>query len=144
MNKFKDYMPLVYMAGTLAGLWIIKIIVRGKDDKEIKDEVQVIQNSVIPKNPNTNRVCKQSYTKEEVKALFPGWCTVVYDAKGIFKDDYPAVIGIIGKIRNRGDWYLFSNLFQLMYKKDIISYLNTFLDATEMLPINNKIRNLKC
>ena len=137
-------MPLVYMAGTLAGLWIIKLIVRGKDDKEIKDEVQVIQNSVIPKNPTTNRVCKQSYSKEEVKALFPGWATVIYDAKGIFKDDYPAVIGIIGKIRNKGDWYLFSNLFQLMYKKDIISYLNTFLDANEMLPINNKIKNLKC
>jgi len=137
-------MPLIYMAGTLTGLWIIKTIVRGKDDKEIKDEVQVIQNSSIPKNPNTGRVCKQSYTKDEVRTLFPGWATIVYDAKGVFKDDYPAVIGIIAKIRNRGDWYLFSNLFQLMYKKDIISYLNSFLDAKEMLPINNKIKNLKC
>jgi len=144
MKDFKDYLPLLYLGGGLVGLYLIKLIIRGNGDKEIKEEVQVIPNATIPKNPNTNKICKQSYTKDEVRTLFPKWCTIVYDAKGIIIDDYPAVIGIMAKIRNKGDWYLFSNLFQLMYKKDIISYLNSFLDAKEMLPINNKLKNLPC
>ena len=142
-NSFDKYLPLLYVGGGLIALHLIKLIVRG--NPENKETVQQIDSSVIPKSPTTNKVCKQSYSKEEVKSLFPGWTEILYDAKKpLWTDDYPAVISIIAKVRNKGDWYLLSNLFNLRYKKDLIAYLKTFLNEEEMKPIYSKIKSLKC
>jgi len=142
-TTFKDFLPLLYLGGVLIGIQLIKsgiVLLKGKEESSTS---LTDTGNTIPTTTG-GKVCKSSYTKEEVKALFPKWIAQIKAAKGVFSDDYPAVIDVIAKIRNKGDYYLLSNLFAAIYKQNMMAYLESFLNADEMRPINNKLSKLKC
>lgn len=139
--KFEEVKPVLFLGGAVTALVFINKIVRNLKGQEAQPAPPDI--SDIPKGTG-NVVCKQSYSKEEARVLFPKLATQVYYAKGVLKDDYPAVIDAFNRLRTKGDLYIFQGVFSGMFKSDLLTYCTTFLDASEMAPILNKIKKLKC
>jgi hypothetical protein len=133
----------IYAGAGLIGIFLIYRIFKGTG--LIKTNVPLTWDTTKP--PVNNSVtCKSSYTAEQIrKGIFAQWAKQVYEAKGIFNDNESAVNDVFfNKIRTRGDMYLLGQYFALNHQGEIISYITSFLDSTELEPIIKKINSLPC
>jgi hypothetical protein len=71
--------------------------------------------------------------------------TQIFKAKGgsiILDDNEDAVYSAFASIQTQYQLSILSSVFNYLYKKDLLNYLKSFLDADELLPIINKVNKL--
>lgn len=135
--------PLIFAGLGLGALLLIRSILRETGIATPYEQTPNITTGEVPKDTN-GQVCRPSYTKDMIRKIFPALVQQLKEAKGVFRDDYPAVIDVFAKIRNKGDFYLLNGIFSGLYKQDMMAYLRSFLNSSEMAPIEAKIKKLKC
>jgi len=65
----------------------------------------------------------------------------VLDAKGFFNDDEDRLYNVFKVIQTQYQLGFLSKLFSVLYKKDLLEYLKSFLKADEIAPILQQVRN---
>lgn len=68
--------------------------------------------------------------------------TEIYNAKGNIYDDENSVISIFSKLRSKSEVSYLSWQFNVLKKRKLIDYLNSFIDKDNMIKINDIINRL--
>lgn len=74
---------------------------------------------------------------------YPEWAaTQIYKSKGLLNDDEDALWNVIRKFSYKSQIPLVAGAFSKKYKKSVIEYLKTFLNAKELAEIADFIKKL--
>jgi hypothetical protein len=65
----------------------------------------------------------------------------ILDAKGYFNDDEDKLYNVFKTIQTQFQLSLLSRVFSTYYKKDLLEYLKSILNADEIAPILNQVKN---
>ena len=65
----------------------------------------------------------------------------INESNGYFNDDENRLYSVFSKIETQYQLSLLSRVFTTYYKKDLFNYLKSFLNASELQPILNKVKN---
>lgn len=102
------------------------------------------------KESSEDRESKKSEDKAALSVFNPNYykanlpCTIIttssadllskriYDAMGFFNDDEAAVFGVFRQLKSKCQVSFLSERFYLIYKKDLLSYLKTYFNQSEM------------
>lgn len=68
---------------------------------------------------------------------------LIYNAHGIFDDDEDSVYSAFSKIETTAQLQLLELYFKKLYKKDLFTYIQNFLDASELAKVNTIIKKIK-
>jgi hypothetical protein len=66
----------------------------------------------------------------------------INDANGFFNDDEDAIYSAFNKLRTKGDLSKLNDIFTNKYQKDILMFLNSFMNTQELQPVVDKVNNL--
>jgi hypothetical protein len=136
-----QYIPLLYIAGAVAGLMVINSIITNIKGPTVP-EPPIPDPYTVPKSNGVT--CKVSYPQNIAASLFVKLAKQIYEAKGVFNDDEAAVYSAINQLRTRGDFYVLNGTFNNLYKSDMVQYIRGFLSAEEFLPIATRLSKLPC
>jgi hypothetical protein len=136
-----QYIPLLYIAGGIAGLLVINSIITNIKGESIP-EPPIPDPYVIPKSNGVT--CKVSYPQNIAATLFVQLAKQIYNAKSWLDDDEAAVYSAINQLRTKGDFYVLNGTFNNLYKADMIQYIRGFLSAEEFLPVATRLSKLPC
>lgn len=95
---------------------------------------------------NTNKLIelqKKSNVKEGFENSYLNLAYLIYNAKGIFKDNPEIVNNAFQKLNTRAKVSYLSSIFSRAYNTDLQTYLASFLNETEMSKIANYLKNKK-
>jgi len=73
--------------------------------------------------------------------LYKTYADSLYNAKGIFKDDENSVLDIFRNLQTQYQLSFLSRTFSFYYKKDMLSYLKTFMDDNNLRDVLEIIKN---
>lgn len=68
-------------------------------------------------------------------------CMQIENSKGIFSDDPERINSVFQRLNSKAQISYLSGVFLLLYGKDLLSYLQTFLNTDEQAKIYNIIKN---
>lgn len=63
----------------------------------------------------------------------------IYDAKGIFKDDEASAIAVAANMPSKYTFKVMAYYFNQSYKKDLLEYLKTFMNAEQLAAFDRAI-----
>lgn len=66
----------------------------------------------------------------------------IYDSKGIFNDDEDKLFGVFKSLKTKSQVSFLAEVFYRKYKRDMIAYINSFLNDKEMLTLKNIVDKL--
>ena len=66
---------------------------------------------------------------------------LIYDSKGFFYDDPEILYGVFRKIQTQYQLAIVSSIFTTKYKKDLITYLKSFLNSSELKVVTDIVKN---
>jgi hypothetical protein len=66
----------------------------------------------------------------------------INDSYGYFNDDEDAVYSAFNKLKTKGDLSKLNDIFTNKYQKDILMFLNSFMNTQELQPVVEKVNNL--
>lgn len=66
----------------------------------------------------------------------------INDAYGYFNDDEDSVYSAFNKLKTKGDLSKLNDIFTNKYQKDILMFLNSFMNTEELQPVVDKVNNL--
>jgi hypothetical protein len=111
-------------------------------------------NPYIAFNPNYAIAIVKAYNKKYYPKVFNGvynmvfsqpqylkFVTELYDGKSLFGDDEEKIYGVFRQITTQWQLSLLSSLFYYFKKKDLLEYLKSFMNPSEMAVIFNIIKN---
>ena len=74
-------------------------------------------------------------------ALLGGMPKLLYDSKGFFYDDPERTYNIFRLIQTQYQLAIVSSIFSTKYKKDLLTYLKSFLNSSELKVITDIVKN---
>ena len=77
------------------------------------------------------------FTQSQVNSLIKS----IYDCKGTFKDDKSKLLTVFKDIQTQYQLSYIAGIFKSVYSKDLYTYLQSFLNEDELLPIQNIVKN---
>lgn len=141
-------------AVALISYLIIKNINANKEKKQTAGANELAGNKFLTGGGTSEQAVVDALrkkTQEQKNALieaakqFPAWDVAgeIYDSHGVFDDDEENVYTQMAKLKTVYELFSLQNMFKLRYKKDLMSYLSSFLNTEELSKINTIIKNLK-
>lgn len=76
-----------------------------------------------------------------LEQTYAALCLKIYDSKGFFSDDPDRVNGVFMQLNSKAQISYLSNVFNKIFDKDLLTYLQQFLNNTEQTKIYNIIKN---
>jgi hypothetical protein len=64
-------------------------------------------------------------------------------AYGWFNDDEDSIYAAFNKLKTKGDVSKLNDIFTSKYQKDLLMYLNSFMNTEELQPVVEKVNNLR-
>jgi hypothetical protein len=87
-----------------------------------------------------------NYWKTHQVILSDGELNILADkinnAAGFFNDDEDAIYAAFNKLKTKGDVSKLNDIFTTKYQKDVLMYLNSFMNTEELQPVVEKVNNL--
>ena len=114
----------------------------GTITKDIRDDKQTQQNvkrATGKKKPNAQDILRIVSDSSTMLRL----STEIYNAHGITNDDEDAIYNAFRQLKSQYDAQMFAGFFKQRYKKDLFSWLDSFLDSEELAKINQIIKDKK-
>ena len=75
------------------------------------------------------------------RTTYKAYALLILDAKGFFNDDEDRLYAVFRVIQTQYQLSLLSRVFSFYYKKDILEYLKSILNANKITPILKQVRN---
>lgn len=66
----------------------------------------------------------------------------VYDSKGYFNDDEDKLFGVFKSLKTKSQVSYLADIFYQKYRRDMITYIRSFLNDNEMLTLKNIVDKL--
>ena len=123
----------------LAYFGVIKPILNKLGVTDSADKKYVIEDEYFSSLLYRNNKSRTGITKNEADYS----ASMIYDAKGVFLDAEDMAVGGIRKAKSLVDVSFISNQFSELYGKDLITYLDSFLEEENYTNIKNYIKTLK-
>ena len=103
----------------------------------------VVGDKKTPRNYKLKNGIYLSPTKQEKidRPKFLELAKDILDAKGYFNDDEDKLYNVFKTIQTQFQLSLLSRVFSTYYKKDLLEYLKSILNADEIAPILKQVQN---
>ena len=72
---------------------------------------------------------------------YKNYVDTLYNAKGIFKDDENSVLDVFRNLQTQYQLSFLARIFSFFYKKDMLSYLKTFMNDDNLKEVLEIIKN---
>jgi len=141
--KQTDYSQYILPVGALVIIYLVlKRVGLVKDtSQEQRQEEQLFKDYFSPtylqrlyQTGGRIQLLTQTNVRQIVKDL--------YDSKGVFNDDEQKLYGTIKRFKFKSQVSQAADVFFTTYKKDLASYLSTFLNEAELGRVYNYLDNL--
>lgn len=110
------------------------------DSEEDKANTAVITSAAGYFSPNYWKT--KSGANITTAAYADAWCTMVYGAKGLFNDDEAKVYGAFAALKYKTQVSWLAQNFFAKYQKDLLGYLQGFLNTDEMAKVSSIVIKL--
>jgi hypothetical protein len=169
-SQVSEYLKIgLYMAGAFVAYKAVKKLaetfglIKTKEEEGLETATEqasqssteaIATNPLLSFNPNYSTALIIAYKKkypskiwDQKKQLIVDTETIslmaknILDAKGFFDDDEDRLYDVFKVIQTQYQLGFLSKLFSVLYKKDLLEYLKSFLSAKELDPILKQVKN---
>jgi hypothetical protein len=128
-NSINDILPYIAICGLLLiGLPILRFTGLIKNQSDVDANAILTGNAFDPKFWKKGGAGTLILTDASAKFLAQS----VYDSKGFFNDDEDKLYGVFKSLKTKSQVSYLADVFQHIYKRDMITYINSFMNNNEL------------